>query len=1055
MDRLRRLPSSVWHLLLVTLLGVPLISPLLHWTAVACTHDGHLHVHRIAAMRYAWENGLFFSRWLPDLAFGYGYPFFIYREPAPLYAALLPHLAGIPLPAASNLFYALCILAAGWFMYLWVRDVLGPHAGILAAAAYMAAPYVLLDTLVRGNAPESLALPLFPFLLWMGRRWLLRGTAVAFLLTTFGLALLSLSHNISTLIFIPTLLVYLLVVAWLHGLAWRISLGRISLAVLLGLGMTFFYTAGALLEMDQVTLQQSTTTRNNDFHFNFASLSEIVAPVTPEDPNLLNPPLPIRLGWVPVSLAILGITSLLWRRELRGERSMQGVKSKVELQLWEQKGHIVLMAVAAAVYLFMALPISLPLWENIPLIDFVQFPWRFIGRAALPIAFLAAAPFACTPRPKFRNPRSAFRILYYVALFFLILEAIPALYPRYCDEQLFPSILTVHNYERATGLVGVDPEGSYFPRTVEKRPDGSPLEADYQSGGTPQRFDLTVLPEDATAVPVYNNLAATITLDSPEPFTARYLSFAFPGWIASVDGEQVAITPGDPDGLITFPVAAGSHTITVRWALTPLRIGLTFLSLAALVMVLFVTWRLWRRPETVPNDSTSSVLDISSCCPLSPNDLLVLLLLGIMLIGVKVMLDHIETPLRRTTPPPVVQSETLQAAELRFDGFNLSSDQVAAGETFDIDLAWTAVAPATREYQSNIWLADPAGLLWSDKETQRPRIYEDAPPTWEWQPDQWAWDSREIAVLPGTPAGIYDIVLTQFDLETLQPLTLMDAQGVSLGPTTTIGQITVTWPSDHVDVTPQYSLDLALPESGLRLLGFNQDRAAAVPGEELLLTLFWERLGADFSENITVHLLDANDATKQTWTWPLVTSSIDISDWPQEQPLRSQHLLRLPATLDSGSYQFVLADDILLGELTIDAPDRVFEAPVVATVVSIPFGDQIEFSGYTLQQQDFAVQLDLVWQALSEIPTSYRVFVHVVDENGQILAQSDGEPANWTRPTTGWASGEYIVDSHQILLPNTLSNRGLEIYIGLYDPQTGQRLSTGQADFVILDNQQQ
>ena len=126
-----------------------------------------------------------------------------------------------------------------------------------------------------------------------------------------------------------------------------------------------------------------------------------------------------------------------------------------------------------------------------------------------------------------------------------------------------------------------------------------------------------------------------------------------------------------------------------------------------------------------------------------------------------------------------------------------------------------------------------------------------------------------------------------------------------------------------------------------------------------------------------------------------------------------------------------------------------------ATAVSIPFSDQIEFSGYTLQQQDFAVQLDLVWQALSEIPTSYRVFVHVVDENGQILAQSDGEPANWTRPTTGWASGEYIVDSHQILLPNTLSNRGLEIYIGLYDPQTGQRLSTGQADFVILDNQQQ
>jgi hypothetical protein len=111
---MRRLPEKVWHFLIVTLWGVPLITPLLRWTAVPCTHDDHLHYHRIAAMRHAWENGLFFSRWLPDLAFGYGYLFFVYREPVPLYASLMLHLLGIPLPAAENLLYILCILAAGW-----------------------------------------------------------------------------------------------------------------------------------------------------------------------------------------------------------------------------------------------------------------------------------------------------------------------------------------------------------------------------------------------------------------------------------------------------------------------------------------------------------------------------------------------------------------------------------------------------------------------------------------------------------------------------------------------------------------------------------------------------------------------------------------------------------------------------------------------------------------------------------------------------------------------------------------------------------------------------
>ena len=229
--------STIKQLLLVTLLGLPLLTPLARWGAVPCTHDGHLHVHRVAAMRHAWEDGTFFTRWLPDLAFGYGYPFFVYREPAPLYAVLGPHLLGLPMAAASNLFYALTILAAGWFMFLWVRDVAGPRAGLVSAVAYMAAPYVLLDALVRGNAPESLALPLFPLLLlWTGGAGCCTAVAGPSSSVWSGLALLSFSHNISTLIFTPTLLVYLLAVGWSARPGWRTLLLRLALLFGLGLG---------------------------------------------------------------------------------------------------------------------------------------------------------------------------------------------------------------------------------------------------------------------------------------------------------------------------------------------------------------------------------------------------------------------------------------------------------------------------------------------------------------------------------------------------------------------------------------------------------------------------------------------------------------------------------------------------------------------------------------------------------------------------------------------------------------------------------------------------
>jgi hypothetical protein len=120
-DQATRLGNKGIHIgygLIVFLFGLPLITPLLRSGSSACTHDGHLHYHRLAAMRYAWESGQFFSRWLPDVAFGYGYPFFLYREAVPLYLALFPHLLGLPLPAAINLFYAIMILATGLFMFL-------------------------------------------------------------------------------------------------------------------------------------------------------------------------------------------------------------------------------------------------------------------------------------------------------------------------------------------------------------------------------------------------------------------------------------------------------------------------------------------------------------------------------------------------------------------------------------------------------------------------------------------------------------------------------------------------------------------------------------------------------------------------------------------------------------------------------------------------------------------------------------------------------------------------------------------------------------------------
>ncbi len=1029
MPNWRKVPATLWHLLLVTFLGLPLVMPLMRWAAVPCTHDGHLHVHRIAAMRHAWESGVLFSRWLPDLAFGYGYPFFIYREPAPLYAILLPHLLGVPLPAASNLFYALCILAAGWFMFLWVKDVAGPRAGIVSAVAYMAAPYVLLDAFVRGNAPESLALPMFPLLLWAGRRWIIQGTLAAFLSSAFGLAFLSLSHNISILIFAPICFLYLLSIGWLNQLSWRPLLLRLLLMFGLGLGMTIFYTGGALLEMDQVTLDQSTTTRNNDFHFNFASWSEIMAPVTAEDPDLLNPPLPIRLGWVPAALALAGASTLLWKKTGR-----------------EQRWHVVMMVLAAASFLFMALPISRPIWEGLPLIDFVQFPWRFIGRAALPVAFLAGAPFAqngaATSHFAYGRRRLLSQLGLVVAVGLLILEALPNLYPRPCDENSFPTILNVHNYERATGLVGIDPEGSYFPRTVRQRPKGSALETDFQNGEIPRRFDMSVLPDGATAGAEYGGLSATVSINTPSAFNARYLSFAFPGWVVTLDGQQVPVTPGDPDGLITFTVPAGEHVVEVRWQSTLLRTSLSLVSILALVGVGVTAVILTRHPAALPRKRRHYSQPVAEFWPL--------VFLGFGLLAFKMLVvDPGQTPWRRSAAPSVTYPAALVAGEVRFEGYNLSTDSVESGKAFDIDLAWITLAPTQVEYQSNVWLADSEGLLWSDKETQRPRLYEDAPPTWEREVGNWAWDSREVRILPGTVPGQYDIVLTLFDLATLQPVTLLDADGIVLGPTAVIGHIAVEMPQGKISVDPQFASDESVPGTGLKLAGYNQDRDSMAPGEQLLLTLFWEREMAPVSDLFALQLVSEGGQVVQTWEQPIIRPDFDTTTLESGQILRGQYAVRLPASLESGTYQFMLQEEIPLGRLMVVAPERNFEQPAMGADVQLPFGEAFTLAGYTVFPDGSPI-VELVWQAESLTDKSYHVFVHLVDAEGNLIAQSDGQPAEWTRPTTGWTPGEYIVDPHSLALPQGASLENMSLHVGLYDPDSGERLAVGNADYAVL-----
>jgi hypothetical protein len=78
--------------------------------------------------------------------------------------------------------------------------------------------------------------------------------------------------------------------------------------------------------------------------------------------------------------------------------------------------------------------------------------------------------------------------------------------------------------------------------------------------------------------------------------------------------------------------------------------------------------------------------------------------------------------------------------------------------------------------------------------------------------------------------------------------------------------------------------------------------------------------------------------------------------------------------------------------------------------------------------------ITLVWRAEDTPSVSYHVFLHLLAPDGMLVAQSDGIPAGWSRPTTGWMPGEYVADVHVLTLPTDMSAGDYTLSTGLYIP---------------------
>jgi hypothetical protein len=137
---------------------------------------------------------------------------------------------------------------------------------------------------------------------------------------------------------------------------------------------------------------------------------------------------------------------------------------------------------------------------------------------------------------------------------------------------------------------------------------------------------------------------------------------------------------------------------------------------------------------------------------------------------------------------------------------------------------------------------------------------------------------------------------------------------------------------------------------------------------------------------------------------------------------------------------------VVLGQVEVQAVERVFDAPEMSESVNTIFGDTLRLLGYDLHYNGGELTLTLHWQALHRMDTAYKIFVHLFDPaTGEVVAQADVMPRDWGYPTHWWEVNEVVSDPIRLSL-NDLSPGAYRLAVGVYDPTSMERLSVGGVD---------
>jgi hypothetical protein len=993
---------------------------------VPYSDDGLLHLFRTFALDRTIHAGVLYPRWLPDLGYGYGYPIFDFYPPLASYIVETIHLLGAGFALATNAtFIGIVALAAGGAYALATGWFAGEReartAGLLAAATYIFFPYFIINVYIRGALAEALAMALLPWIFWSFHRLILRQTLGTFVIATVCLAGLLLAHSITLVITTPVLGVYVL---WEWSRAGtpkrRKGVGLVILAGLATLGLDAFYWLPFLADLPGVRMGQGI----DEIRGFFQTGVHFLAPS-----SLIQPSLLYRYGSAPFALGpasvFIGAISLLMALVTRRKHSISATV-------------VLFGAVAIAGALAMLEP-AREVWQRVSLATMVQYPWRVSSLIGLSLALITGSlPIALSHlmEPNGRKsllPGVAAGLVGAVFIWTALVDLSPQAVWIPADR---PTLGELARFEEISGFIGTTTFGEYLPASVNWRDLTAPAAA---ATGAPA-------PEQAEVRLVrYGPVERVLEVSTRSPLALSLRAFYSPDWQATVDNIPALTYARTPQKIVSVDVPAGDHRVVFALRDSLVRQMASAASIATVLVLLLL-----------------NAVALRQRAPEGSGLLLLLLSAGVLItLPASAALAAVPPPIQSlskdVSPELEIVGLSIEGGQLRPDGWHLDNAPVE----LHLEVYWDVKSPV--KAAPIIWeLRDAGGQTWA-QHTQLPRYGTGEPATWV--PNEIVQDQFDLPITASIPAGPLALAIEYGDGDS-DSVTTIDWNG-NATPT--------------VDLPPvPHPLDAQIGEL-IHLLGYDAP-ARIRPGASFPFTLYWRTDGdtvTDFPAFVQVLDIDGKVVAQLGYPGMQFEGLFPTSLWVPGRTVTDRRVLVVPANLKPGVYHWAAgmyrypdrerlpvmtesgpAEDnvTVFGEFTVpmDLPDI---RPRYASALT--FGSSIRLLGYDLNAVDshgnivaradeaepprLAVQpgqvldLKLYWQALTAPVTDYKVFVHIVDADGNVVSQQDQFPDAWRYPTRVWEVGERVADDH-LLSPDKLAAGVYRIRVGLYKPESGERL---------------